>query len=58
MSTMKKFHKQLNKPARSKNSYTAALAALTNVGRSQLSALASDLEWLDWVSQPTEPSNA
>ena len=58
MSTMKKFHKQLNQPARSKNSYTAALAALTKVGRSKLTALASDLEWQDWVSQPTEPTNA
>ena len=59
MSTMKNFHKQLNTPARSKDSYTAALAALTKVGRSHLSALASNLEWQDWGGSETlEPSKA
>lgn len=61
MSTMKNFHKQLNASPGSRDAYINALAALTTIGRSQLTTLASTLEWQTWetgVSQPAEPAQA
>jgi hypothetical protein len=58
MSTMNNFYKLLNMPSESKNLYIDALADLTQVGRSQLSALASNLEWQEWGSQPVELTKA
>lgn len=50
MSTMKNFHQLLNDASsESKDSYMTALAKLTKVERSQLSALASNLDWQTWV---------
>lgn len=49
MSTMKNFHKLLNDASsESKDAYMSALAKLTKVERSQLSALASNLDWQTW----------
>jgi len=46
MSTMKNFHKLLNDASsEAKDSYMNTLAKLTKVDRSQLNALASNLDW-------------
>ena len=58
MLTMKNFHELLNTPSTSRDAYMDAVAHLTTLDRSQLSALSSDLAWQTWGEGSMEITKA
>ena len=58
MSTMKNFHELLNSSSDAKDTYIEALASLTKVGQSQLSALVGAFDWQTWGAESVKPGTA